>query len=129
MKEKWIDHKKKEIYFLEWLSKESGFSENQILENMRPENQKWNDKIREYRSIEEFQKNNFYDWIIKLFLWKNSFLNKNEFFWSNICYNWSSLLDYYLSENYKIKFSKYSINDWKIQKINKFIVKEKKLKI
>ena len=37
-----MDHKKQKetLYFLEWIAQESGFNEDQILENMRPENQK-----------------------------------------------------------------------------------------
>jgi len=54
LEEKWINNDKKEIYFLEWLAQASGFSEEQILENMKPENQKWSDKNFIYYSIDEY---------------------------------------------------------------------------
>ena len=127
-----VDHSKNEFYFLEWLAQATGFTEEQILENMKPENQGWKNNNNVYYSINEFKKKDVYDWIDKIFSWEKSFLNNEEFFWANFSFDWSALLDHYLSKNYRIKFSKYPIKDWKIQKIKEiktFRVKEKKIKI
>ena len=127
MEEKWIDHKKKEIYFLEWLSQASGFTEEQILKNMKPQNQKWGRNVYLYKTIDEIKNRSRYEWLHLLFFWKESFLNNSEFFWANIEYDWVALLKQYSSKNYKVLFSKYPILNWKIQKIIK--LKFKNLKI
>ena len=104
---------KKTIYFLQWLSKESGFTENQILENMKPENQGWDDI--NYNSIEEFleKENDSRYWFTNLFLWENSFLKPNISFWNRIDNKLDTLL---YSNEYNIVFSKYLIKNWKIVK-------------
>jgi len=70
---------KETIYFLQWLSKESGFTENQILENMKPENHGWDDRIN-YSSLRDFKNKEFkkIQWLENLFLWEKSILN-NDF--------------------------------------------------
>ena len=51
---------------------------------------------------------------------QNSFLNNKEFFWSDLCFDWSALLDHYLSKNYRIKFSKYPIENWIVIKLKNY---------
>ena len=97
---------KETIYFLEWLVQESGFSEGQILENMKPENQRWN--INKCTLIEDFYINTEkkYKWVSKLFCWKESFLKPEYYFWENIYMKWYDLVD---SKRYNIVFSRYPI--------------------
>ena len=116
------------IYFLEWLSKESGFTENQLLSNMKPENQKWND-YNSYNSIEEFLKikSDTSNWIIALFTWGRSFLKPDYNFWRNLDIKWYNLVK---ANEYNFEFSRYPIENWRIMKSTKKIkVKSKKLKI
>jgi len=119
---------KKTIYFLEWIAQESGFSEDQILENMKPENQRWdsNDCIL----IEEFYKNNIEDicrWVGKLFSWDKSFLKPGYHFWEKIYDKWYDLVE---ANKYNFEFSRYPIVNWKIVKpFEKIKIKSKKLKI
>ena len=141
MEEKWINNDKKEIYFLEWLAQASGFSEEQILENMKPENQKWEFDISTYYSLKEYLKSVKIkkDHVAYIFDWKNSFLKSDNLFWAKLSLVWCSLLNEY--SEYRIKFSRYKIDNSSfeiIDKLNtndmntdskKIKVKEKKLKI
>ena len=119
------------IYFLEWLAKKSGFSEDQILENMRPENQKWDSD--DYISIKEFYKNNnTCKWVNKLFFWEKSFLKPDYGFWIKFYNKWYDLVK---ANEYNFEFSRYPIKDWKLIKPTepfekvKIKIKSKKLKI
>jgi len=127
MKEKGINHTRKEIYFLEWLSYKSKFSVEQILRNMRPENQKWSRNTYLYKTIDEIKDRSCYDWLHLLFFWKESFLNDSEFFWVDIEYDWIALLDQFLPKKYKVLFSKYPIKNWKTQKIINLKIKNLKI--
>ena len=121
-----MEHKKT-IYFLEWIAQESGFTIDQILENMRPENQKW--ESPDYLLINDFYKNkdDACRWVGKLFFWEGSFLNQEYQFWDNIYMKWSDLVD---SKRYNIEFSRYPIENWELIKpVETIKVKEKKLKI
>ena len=119
---------KETIYFLEWIAQESGFTENQILENMRPENQKWDSNMNV--PIEFFikDKKNIDRWVGKLFDWEFSMLKPDELFWEDIYDDWENILK---SNKYNIEFSRYPIEDWRIIKSKKKVkVKVKsKLKI
>ena len=121
------EQKQKEtIYFLEWLAYESGFTENQILENMKPENQKWiratpDESINKF--LETTSKINFCS---KIFKWKDSFLKPNYYFWKNINYKWEKISD---SDKYNIEFSRYPIKNWKIIELPKKVKVKSKLKI
>ena len=121
------EEQKETIYFLEWLSQESGFTENQILENMKPSNQKWAN-IEPYDSIENYIFENIeFDYCTQLFSWKNSFLKPDHNFWENINFKWETIID---SKNYHIEFSRYPIKNWKLKiPFEKIKVKSKKLKI
>jgi hypothetical protein len=134
MKEKWIDHSRKEIYFLEWVAQASGFDENQILENMKPENQKWISSINNYYTIEDFIEKEIACWVSRLFYWDRSILNSLYEFWNKIDVKWKRNFIFYKKNNYKFIFSKYPILNWKIQmksslKFQKIKIKENKLKI
>ena len=132
MIEKWIDHNKKEIYFLEWLANESNFTENQILENMKPENQRWDDEKFIYYSINEYLDSVDYpeDYMSKIFDWQKSFLKSDYLFWNFFYEKWIDFLKKYRS--YKILFSKSKINYYKFKiesKIKNKNLKSKNLKI
>ena len=118
---------KETIYFLEWLSQESGFTENQILENMMPVNQS-KEREGKYISVEEFIE--FYEkkfWLGNLFHWKESFLKPEYYFWENLDDKWYNII---YSYKYNIEFSRYPIENWRIMKSTKKIkIKSKKLKI
>ena len=117
---------KETIYFLERLAHESGFTEDQILENMKPENQKWIDKLQ-YSSIKEFIRISFAeDYIREIFLWEKSFLKPDYHFWNKIRYKWYDLAD---SDNYYIEFSRYPIKNWRLKILPKKIKVKSKLKI
>ena len=135
MEANWVDHSKKEIYFLEWLAQASGFTEEQILENMKPENQKWISSYNKYVNIEEYQKKDIYAWVGGLFYWRRSILNTHDF-WNEIDEKWKRIYRQFEKNNYKFIFSKYPILNWKIQKYdyknlkkNKLKIKNKKIKI
>ena len=134
MEEKWIDHEKKEIYFLEWLAQASGFSEEQILENMKPENQKWSDKNFIYYSIDEYFDTIDYpeDYLAKIFDWQKSFLKPDYLFWDTIYEKWIKNIKKYRS--YKILFThlKIDVDSFKLNNLvlkEKLKIKSKKLKI
>ena len=123
---------KETIYFLEWLSQESGFTENQILENMMPVNNKWFD-LHKYNSIKEFLKDKIDSsgWVNNIFYWEESFLNPDHNFWSNFNNKWYNLVK---ANEYNIEFSRYPIENWKIVKPTekvkiKIKIKSKKIKI
>ena len=120
------EEQKKTMYFLEWIAQESGFTENQILSNMKPSKQRWQ-KIK-YFSITEFIDSfSIANYVIRIFHWENSFLKPDEFYWDKIHSKWGKLL---YEDEYNIKFSRYPINNWKIVKpIEKVKIKSKKLKI
>ena len=121
------EEQKETIYFLEWLSKESGFTKNQILENMRPENQRWDD-LKPYKTIEEYhetRKNKDNEYLYKLFHWKFSILNDDHYFWDDINAKWLKLVK---SNKYNIDFCNSLIINWKIIDTAKNI-KTKKIKI
>ena len=124
-----MDHEeqKETIYFLEWLAHESGFTENQILNNMRPENQKWVIE-QNFFSIKNFleKRTGKLNWINYLFNWSESILNVNYYFWRNLSRKWEYLVE---SNKYNIEFSRYPIEDWKIVKSPKKIKVKSKLKI
>jgi hypothetical protein len=121
-----VEHKKT-IYFLEWLAKESGFLEDQILENMKPENTGWNE-INSYCSIKEFIEHvSKLRYLVNAFNWRNSFLKPEYIFWGKINNKWFDLVD---DGVYNIEFSEYPIKNWRVNKFTKKIkVKSKKLKI
>ena len=125
MNEKWIDNEKKEIYFLEWLSKESGFSENQILKNMKPENQGWANNSFIFYSLEEYLNSIecLEDYLSKIFDWGKSFIEPNYYFWDSLYHYWIKTVKKY--KDFKIKFSNLEIDYYK------FKIKEsdKKLKV
>jgi len=113
------------MYFLEWLAQESGFTENQILENMRPGNH--HKEIIRYNSIEEFlEKTSSAYWIADIFQWSESFLKPDANFWRKMYPKWQNLVD---SERYNIEFSRYPIENWRIVKPQKKIKIKSKLKI
>jgi hypothetical protein len=99
---------------------------------MKPENQKWSDKVNEYHSIEEFEKKNKEEWVDRIFYWKQSILNNDYNFWLKLSLNWE-LLKKNENAHYEIKFSKCLIKNWKIIKNKdnflKLKIKSKKLKI
>ena len=105
---------KQTLYFLQWLSRESGFTENQILENLKSKNQGWAE-LNNYNSIEEFLKkyNSYQYWLGKGFCWENSLLKPDYEFWENLYDKFSIIIN---SENYNIEFSKYPIKNWEIIK-------------
>ena len=120
-----MQNKKETIYFLQWLAKESDFTETQILENMKPENQKWGE-VNYYKSAKDFVDENYNAqeyWLSDLFLWEQSILNPDHDFWSNINVKWEGIV--YLLNKYTIEFSKYPIKNWKIVKETK---KDKEIK-
>ena len=108
----------KQIYFLQWLSKESGFTENQILENMKPENHGWDDRIN-YSSLRDFKNKEFkkIQWLENLFLWERSILKPDFEFWDDINTQWRSINTIIKPQN--IKFSSSKIKNWKIIKETK----------
>jgi hypothetical protein len=117
---------KETIYFLEWLSQETGFTENQLLENMRPENQRWS-YAKPYKSINEFLETTYENnYCSKIFKWDSSILKSDEFYWKIISSRWIKLTE---SNKYNIEFSRYPIEDWKIVKSPKKIKVKSKLKI
>ena len=119
---------KETIYFLEWIAKESGFTENQILENMMPENNKWFDSHK-YNSIEEFLKDKIDSsgWVNNIFYWEESFLKPDYYFWDKIFDKWYNLVK---ANEYNFEFSRYSIENWKIVKpTEKIKIKSKKLRL
>ena len=125
-----MDHEeqKETLYFLEWIAHESGFTEDQILENMMPANQKWDD-LKPYTSIEEYHKFRKYDnneFIYKLFNWPKSFLEPSYDFWYKIHKKIIILVN---SNNYNIEFSRYPIKNWKVVKPPKKVKVKSKLKI
>jgi hypothetical protein len=134
MKEKWIDHSKKEIYFLEWLAQASGFTEEQILKNMKPENQKWSyglNDSRTYLNVDQFIKEKkAIEYMNYLFKWNKSILFAKYRFWQDIDNNWIDLIENKDYLGYEIKFSNLRINSeiFKIEK-EKIKIKNRKIKI
>ena len=64
----------KTIYFLDWLSQESGFSVPQLVEAMKPENQGWENNHFKYKSVNEFfEKYDPIKYVYYIFNWKNLF--------------------------------------------------------
>jgi hypothetical protein len=112
-----------QIYFLEWLAKESGFSESALLKQMLSYYQKWDPRSSQFiKHILKFCK---FDWLGYAFSWRESYLNNNYDFWLNIDDKWRKLLKEISSEEYKnIKFSKKPINEY----LNKNKTKILKLK-
>jgi hypothetical protein len=111
----------KTIYFLEWLSKKSRFSQKALLEAMKPENQRWSEKDLYYYSIEDFIKFfNKKDWVKSIFVWNDNILICDADFWNNIDVHWLDLLLY--SKDVKIEFSRYPIKNFE------FVKREEKLK-
>jgi hypothetical protein len=113
----------KQIYFLEWLAKESGFSESALLKQMLPKYQKWNDLTP--LSFKEIIAHSKYNWLGSSFNWERSFLKPSFKFWEEIDIKWRNLLKEISLEDYKnIKFSKKSIKEY----LNKNKTKILKLK-
>ena len=118
---------KETIYFLEWIAEKSGFTENQILENMRPENQCWEEFYDlEYFTIEEFKKIIPEKYLLEAFYWDSSMLKPDELFWEDIHFEWDELVN---SNKYNIEFSRYPIENWEMKTPPKKIKVKSKLKI
>jgi hypothetical protein len=139
MEANWIDYNKKEIYFLEWLVQATGFTEEQILENMKPENQKWPRSENIHHTLLEYLDNVVYteDYITELFNWEKSMLIPSFFSWEIFRKKWvRTVLKH---SNFKIKFSCSVIDNNSFKLIrsssksnlisNRIKIKEKKIKI
>ena len=85
-----------QIYFLEWLAKESGFSESALLKQMLPKYQKWNDLTP--LSFKEIIAHSKYNWLGSSFNWERSFLKPSFKFWEEIDIKWRNLLKEILCE-------------------------------
>ena len=125
----------KTIYFLDWLSKESGFSVPELVEAMKPENQGWASENFVYSSPHIiFKIASVYELVEFLFDWEHNILKKDFKFWRRISVKWIEYIKQFNTPttNLKIKFSKnYEIsNDFKIKPKQLFetkILKQKKL--
>ena len=139
MEVNWVDYDKKEIYFLEWLAQATGFTEEQILENMKPENQKWSRSKNTHQTISEYLDNVIYaeDYITELFNWEKSILIPSFYSWEIFRKKWlETVLKH---KNFKIKFSCLIIDNNSFKLIqsslksnlmsNRIKIKEKKIKI
>jgi hypothetical protein len=125
------------IYFLDWIEENSGLSKNEFLENMKPENQGWEDNSRYYYSINEFFRKNssFRNWLYNAFGWlKSKYKPKikiNDKYVETSWHYLDKLWNEFISENinkYVFKFAREDIQNFKIIETNNVkTLKQKKL--